>query len=208
MEHGVPARDRDGVEEGGGVTEAAGDGVRGDEGRGGDGARVGAEEDGRGGEVRGEGVEVEEAEGEVRVGRVVEERGGEEARVEAAQGAEEGGRGGRDRGVARREVAEEDGALVRERGHGEQRRRRHRPVCRFRGAHGSPGVLQGFRALVFSFFLFCVQLLPVSELARLFLFVRTPEALNSEECAPLWTLWAVAQISRSKILKVSVAQPI
>ena len=71
MEHGVSAGERDAVEEGGGIGEAAGDGVGGDEGRCGYGARVVAEEDRRGGEVGGERVEVEEAEGEVGVGRGV-----------------------------------------------------------------------------------------------------------------------------------------
>lgn len=144
VEHGVPAGERDGVEEGGGIGEAAGDGVGGDKGRCGDGAGVRAEEDRRGGEVGGEGVEVEEAEREVGVGRVVEKRGGEEARVEAAEGAEEGAGRGRDRGVARGKLAEEDGALVGEGGDGVQRRR-HRSSALLGGfgaraaAHGSNG---------------------------------------------------------------------
>jgi len=109
VEDGVAARLRDGVEEGDGGGEAARGGVRGDEGRGGDGARVGAEECGGGGEVAGEGVEVDEAEREVRVRRRVEERGGEEARVEAAERAEEGGGS---QGAARGEAPQEYGALV------------------------------------------------------------------------------------------------
>ena len=129
MEDGVAASRRDGVEEGDGGGEAARGGVRGDEGSGGDGARVGAEECRGGGEVAGEGVEVDEAEGEVRVRRRVEERGGEKARVEAAERAEEGGGG---QGDARAEAPQEDGALVGQGGDTERRRwrrRRHRVVA-------------------------------------------------------------------------------
>lgn len=120
VENGVAARRRDGVEEGDGGGEAVRGGVRGDEGSGGNGARVGAEEGRGGGEVSGESVEVDEAEGEVRVRRRMEERGGEEARVEAAECAEEVG--GRGQGTARGEAPQEDGTLMRQGGDPVRRR--------------------------------------------------------------------------------------
>ena len=81
----------------------------------------------------GQGVEVDEAEPEVRVRRRVEEPGGEEARVEAAEGAEEGGGG---KGAARGEAPQEDGALVGQRGDGG--RRWHSVVAWL----GKPGALR------------------------------------------------------------------
>jgi hypothetical protein len=135
VEDSVAASGRDGVEERDGGGEAARGGVRCDEGGGGDGARVGAEEELGGGEVGGERVEVGEAEGEVRVRRRVEEPGGEEARVEAAERAEEEGRGGK--GAARDEAPQEDGALVGQRGDGGRRRRRRHSVVAWLGKPGA-----------------------------------------------------------------------
>jgi hypothetical protein len=91
VKDGVSTHGRDGVEEGHGGRQAARGGVRRNEGGGGYRAWFGAEEELGGGEIGGEGVEVDEAEGEMRVRRRVEERGGDEVRVEAAERAEEGG---------------------------------------------------------------------------------------------------------------------
>lgn len=137
VEDGVAALRRDGVEEGGGGGEAARDGVRGDEGGGGDGAGSGAEEERGGGEVGGEGVEVDEAESEVRVRRRVEERGGGEPCVEAAEGAEERWGGG-GKGVVLGEAPQEDGALVGQ-GGGCEGRRRHAVFARLGARRAPPG---------------------------------------------------------------------